>query len=129
MINDCAGYTSKYYDENFEKVGLEELIKKYRIEKEKHQESQFKDSELLGDNYPHCLLVIEGVQKLYQMGSRYKQYDPYGGSDTLASDYLDTMILRLDTGSQGDWYRNHFPVILETNMSQYFNETIYNDMQ
>jgi len=25
--------------------------------------------------------------------------------------------------------RNHFPVIMETNMSQYFNETIYNDMQ
>ena len=61
--------------------------------------------------------MIEGVEKLYRMGARYKQYDPYGNSDVLASDYLDTLILRLDTGSQGDWFRNHFPVILETSMS------------
>ena len=26
LINDCAGYTSKYYDENIDKVGVEELI-------------------------------------------------------------------------------------------------------
>ena len=53
---------------------------------------------MLGDkNYPHCLLVIEGVEKLYRMGARYKEHDPDGeNSDTLASDYLDALILRLD---------------------------------
>jgi len=50
-------------------------------------------------------------------------------ANTLPADYLDSLILRLNTGTQGQWVRNHFPVIMETNMSQYFNETIYNDMQ
>ena len=27
-----------------------------------------------------------------------------------------------------DWYRNHFPVILESNKSHYFHEQIYNMM-
>lgn len=26
------------------------------------------------------------------------------------------------------WFRNHFPVIIESNMSQYLNEGIYNDI-
>ena len=30
------------------------------------------------------------------MGARYKNYDPESTSDILASDYLDTIILRLD---------------------------------
>ena len=34
LINDCAGYTSKYYDENFERITFEELVQKYRKEKE-----------------------------------------------------------------------------------------------
>ena len=96
LINDCAGYTEKYYEENFEKNTFEELVQKYRKEKEQHQENNYTSSELLGDMYPHCLLVIEGVEKLYRMGARYKDHDPDGNSDTLASDYLDTMILRLD---------------------------------
>jgi len=27
------------------------------------------------------------------------------------------------------WYRNHFPVILESNANHYFAEEIYNDIQ
>lgn len=38
------------------------------------------------------------------------------------------MILRLNNGTD-NWYRNHFPVVMETNMSQYFAEDIYNDIQ
>lgn len=84
---------------------------------------------MLGDNHPHCCLVIEGAHALYKMN----------GPENLPQDYLDAMILRLNphfatkqgkqTGNEMKWYRNHFPVILETNMSQYFNESIYNDMQ
>ena len=84
----------------FDKVSYEQLIQKYRSEKARYQESGYKESELLGDKYPHCLLVIEGVEKLYRMGARYKHHDPEWNSDTLASDYLDTMILRLDVSVQ-----------------------------
>lgn len=77
----------------------------------------------MGDHYPHCVLAIEGVHRLYRM------VQVTGNGSTLSSDYLDEMILRLNTTSQGHWFRNHFPVVFETNMSQYFNETIYTDMQ
>lgn len=30
--------------------------------------------------------------------------------------------------NNSDWIRNHFPVIMETNMSNYFNEVMYADM-
>jgi hypothetical protein len=43
-------------------------------------------SELLGDKYPHCLLTIEGAHALYRMKE----------SGSLARDYLDTLILRLN---------------------------------
>lgn len=99
------------------------MIAKYRAEKQLYADktqAELSASELLGDrDYPHCLLVIEGAQELYKMNA----------AGMLPSDYLDSLILRLNTGTQGEWYRNHFPVILETNMSHYFNETIYNDMQ
>ena len=29
----------------------------------------------------------------------------------------------------GLWARNHFPVIMESNMSWYFNEIMYSDME
>ena len=60
-------------------------------------------------------MVIEGVDKLYRM----RRPD---AKQQLSSDYLDSLILRLQTGCSGEWYRNHFPVVVETNMSQYFNE-------
>jgi hypothetical protein len=44
-----------------------------------------------------------------------------------ALDYLDALILRLVPGTD-NWFRNHFPVILETNKSHYFNELIFNDL-
>ena len=41
----------------------EDLIRKYRAEREKYQESGdgYSQSKLLGDHYPHCLMVIEGL--------------------------------------------------------------------
>jgi len=122
LINHASGYTHKYYDEHHQRLNTEQLIAKYRKEKKKFNEKSAAElsaeSEILGDkNYPHCLLVIEGAHQLYRMKS----------AGMLPSDYIDSLILRLNTGNS-EWYRNHFPVILETNMSQYFNETIYNDM-
>jgi hypothetical protein len=66
--------------------------------------------------FPHCLLVIEKAHLLFEMGA-------------LGTDYLDYLILRLNRDNQGIWYRNHFPVILETNKSQFFHEGIYNKIQ
>jgi hypothetical protein len=40
---------------------------------------------------------------------------------------MDSLLLRLLPASD-KWYRNHFPVILETNMNYFFNEKIYNTM-
>ena len=52
---------------------------------------------------------------------------PIHETTSLAQDYLDALLLRVLPGTD-DWYRNHFPVILETNMSHYFGELIYNQM-
>ncbi len=62
----------------------EQLITKYRSEREKRGDS-INESNLLGDKYPHCLLVIEGAQELMKMKA----------CDRLAQDYLDTLLLRL----------------------------------
>lgn len=45
--------------------------------------------------------------------------------------YLDNIILRLKPVSRtGLWARNHFPVaLIVTGMQQYFQETIYTDME
>ena len=52
---------------------------------------------------------------------------PVIGEENQAKNYMDAMILRLVPGSD-DWYRNHFPVIMESNMSHYFGEKIYNEI-
>lgn len=36
LINHISGYTEKYFDESFHKITHEELIQKYRAEKEKY---------------------------------------------------------------------------------------------
>eukprot|EP00347_Sterkiella_histriomuscorum_P014896 403359104 len=117
LVNQIAGYSQKYYDEIQEKISHEELVQKYRNDKNKHQ-ANINQSDLLGDKHTHCLLVMEGLQELYKMR----------GCENLAIDYFDSLILRLHNGSDV-WYRNHFPVILESNMNYYMNEQIYNDVQ
>ena len=63
LINECAGYTSKYYDEiGAGKLNYQQMVKKYRAERNDPQ-----GSELLADRYPHCLLVLEGVHRLFRM--------------------------------------------------------------
>jgi hypothetical protein len=53
------------------------------------------------------------------------------GPEMMPQSYLDNIILRLKPVSKTDtWTRNHFPVVLGiTSMHQYFNETIYTDME
>ena len=88
LINECAGYTGKYYEElGAGKLTFDEMVTKYRKEKDNP-----KKSELLADNHPHCLLVIEGVHKLFRM-FRSSSKGPH-----LSVDYLDSLILRLNTG-------------------------------
>jgi len=63
LINECAGYTSKYYEEiGAQKMTYSEMVQKYRPEREHAAES-----DLLGDKHPHCLLVCEGAELLYRM--------------------------------------------------------------
>ena len=52
---------------------------------------------------------------------------PIHETRSLAKDYLDALLLRVLMGTD-NWYRNHFPVVMETNMSYYFGERIYNEM-
>lgn len=86
LINHCAGFSDKYYNESHKRIKNHELIEKYKKERELHEASKFVESELLGEKYPHCLMVIEGIQHLVRM--------PNAG--TLPLDYFDTMILRLN---------------------------------
>ena len=66
LINHISGYTEKYFEEHFDKISHEDLIQKYRAEKTKY-EHKINDSPLLGDRYPHSVLVLEGVQELFKM--------------------------------------------------------------
>ncbi|CDW78409.1 UNKNOWN [Stylonychia lemnae] len=117
LINHIAGYTHKYYGEHIDVINQLQLVQKYRQEKETFKDN-INQSDLLGDKYLHCLIVMESVQELYNMKS----------CGNLAIDYFDSLLLRLHN-SQPLWYRNHFPVIMESNMSHYLNEEIYNDLQ
>ena len=68
LINECAGYTDKYYNEmGAGKLTFNQMVAKYRKERDA---GDIADSDLLGDKYPHCLMVIEGVEKLYRMYQR-----------------------------------------------------------
>jgi len=62
VINEISGYTEKYYDEMRDKIDHEGLVKKYRKEKtfyDSSKDASIQDSSLLGDHYPHSLMVIE----------------------------------------------------------------------
>lgn len=138
LINEIAGYTEKYYDESLENIDHAGLVKKYRAERTKYTDSGLNKSKLLGDHHPHCLMVIEGIQELHKMagcnictripGKPAPEHAlPVTPTRSLAQDYLDALVIRL-TPNNDLWYRNHFPVVLETNMSHYYNELVYNDM-
>lgn len=138
VINHISGYTEKYYEETAERMTHDDLVRKYRTERDRFQGKDINQSKLLGDRYPHSLLVLEGVQELLQMpGSEVKvggftekqesQFAlPVNQTRSLAREYLDALLLRMQT-SNADWYRNHFPVVFETNKSHYFGEKIYDD--
>lgn len=86
----------------------------------------------MGDHNPHCLLIIEAVHELinmpdanYQYGSR--QYNKMQ-TGNLAKDYLDELMIRLLPGND-NWYRAHFPVILETNRSYWAGYEMSERMQ
>ena len=78
LINHVAGYTDKYYKEMAHRINHEGLIEKYRNERKKYEQQggatavNFQDSDLLGDKYPHALMVIESLHELMNMcGGRY----------------------------------------------------------
>lgn len=86
LINHCTGYTEKYYDEHHKRITMNELVDKYRQEREAHESTNYQESNLLGDKHAHCLLVMEGIQKFFTL--------PAAGK--LPMDWLDTLILRLN---------------------------------
>jgi hypothetical protein len=90
LINYISGYQEKYYEEIQDKCDHEALIQKYRVEKIKY-EGKIQESPLLGDRYPHSLLVIESVQELFNMPDGHGRL----GKGNLAVNYLDTIILRM----------------------------------
>lgn len=51
----------------------------------------------------------------------------YQNGQNLPQNYLDHLILRILPGTD-NWYRNHFPIIMESNQSHYFSEKIYNEL-
>lgn len=55
-------------------------------------ENKINESNLLGDKFPHSLLVIEGVQELFRMVDGKGQ----SGKGNLAVNYFDSMLLRLN---------------------------------
>jgi len=81
IINHISGYTDKYYNELEDKINHEQLVSKYRRERDLFKD-KIDESDLLGDKHPHCLLVLEGIQELYHMK----------GCDDLALNYLDSLI-------------------------------------
>jgi hypothetical protein len=101
LINHISGYTEKYFDEHFDLVTHEDLVQKYRAEKSKY-ENKINDSPLLGDRYPHSLLVLEGVQELFKMVDGNGQ----SGKGNFAVNYFDHMILRLNVSN----YTNHYHI-------------------
>jgi hypothetical protein len=120
LINEISGYTDKYYNETIDKIDHEGLIQKYRAEKIKY-EKDINESPMLGDKYPHSLMVLESVQDLMKMTG------PIVKGENLAQNYFDQLILRVLPGTDM-WYRNHFPIIFESNSSHYFGEKIYNQL-
>jgi hypothetical protein len=95
LVNHISGYTEKYYDDMTVKHA--DLVARYRAEKDTY-EGRINESPLLGDHHPHCLLVIEGCQRFFEMS-------PHGDKN-LARNYLDTMILRLNvTPSHSSLFR------------------------
>ena len=124
VVNEIAGYSEKHYEETMERINHEGLIHKYRSEKERCQEEDvpLSESPLMGDQHPHCVLVIEAIHELldmpdanYQYGSRQHSKMMTGN---LAKDYIDELLIRMLPGND-NWYRSHFPVILETNKSHW----------
>jgi hypothetical protein len=90
LINECAGYTDKYYSEiGAGRLDYHQMVKKYRTERDK---GDVANSALLGDHHPHCLMVIEGVEKLFRM---YRS----SSKAHLSVDYLDSLILRLNVSA------------------------------
>lgn len=66
LVNHIAGYSEKYYEEIHSKMDHEQLVSKYRAERDQY-DGKIEKSPLLGDHSPHCLLILEGVQELYRM--------------------------------------------------------------
>jgi len=85
LINDCAGYNEK--DAN----GSNSTTMS-RDSAAKNMQSLVDSTGAVNERHPHCLLVVQGAEKLYRMFRPLtKQH--------LSVDYLDSLILRLKVSS------------------------------
>jgi hypothetical protein len=83
-----------------------------------YHEKQLKVWEISKDDppvFPHVLLGLESVQELFNMKC----------SEDRPRNYLHRIMLRLYNNSG---YRNHFPIVIETNKTHYFDRTIYHEL-
>lgn len=85
VINEIAGYGSKYYSELASVTDDEGLIKKYK----KYRGVDPEETEDLHSRHLHCLMAIEGVENLKEMR----------GAEKRPQDYFDSLLLRLMPGS------------------------------
>ena len=69
-------------------------------------------------------LYVDPAKRASRQGQVMQETHSSLVTGNLAQDYLDELLLRLMPGND-DWYRSHFPVIMETNKSHYFNDRIY----
>ena len=102
LLNDIAGYTSKYYDEM--QMTHEEWEKSMVPKWGQTKDPYFDQS------FPHILIHIENAECLN------RHYDQW------ARDYLDTIILRM---YQENGFRKHFPVVLESSDPQFFHWEVH----
>lgn len=113
VINEIAGYSEKYYSELANVVDDEDLIQKYK----KYRGVDPETTEEMHSRHLHCLMALEGVEILKEMK----------GAENRPQDYFDSLLLRLLPGSTS-WYRNHFPVIMETSdLTYYFTHEFYTE--
>lgn len=71
------------------------------------------DDPYLANDYPHFLIVIEKAEKLLEM------------KDQRAVDWLESLVIRLYNDER---FRRHFPVVLETTNTLYFNFEIFDKL-
>jgi hypothetical protein len=72
LVNHISGYSEKFYEETVENMDHEDLISKYRAERKRCEDKTISidnESTLLGNLFPHSLMVLEGVDQFLKMNA------------------------------------------------------------